>query len=164
MTLAPASRRECHEFKIIFDNLIGWTLANATLVTLEWNLFFIPVSMCTGDTRWHCWTGSKYDAWCDAGASIILWIRLQVVQVWQLKHRTNERHARRMKKRKSVKEEEIRHIGRRSSVATKITLHSILMKVILKANILEPTCSTYWWIGVHVYMCWIVKYNLVHVS
>ena len=39
MTLAPASHRERREFKIIFDNLIGWTLVNATLVTLEYNLF-----------------------------------------------------------------------------------------------------------------------------
>ena len=35
MMLAPVSRHKRREFKIIFDNLIDWTLANATLVTLE---------------------------------------------------------------------------------------------------------------------------------
>ena len=39
MTLAPASRLEHREFKITLDSLISWTLANATLVMLEYNLF-----------------------------------------------------------------------------------------------------------------------------
>ena len=34
MKVAPASRRKHREFKIIFDNLIVWTLANATLEEL----------------------------------------------------------------------------------------------------------------------------------
>ena len=35
MTLAQASRCDGSEFEIVFDNLIGWTLANVTLVTVQ---------------------------------------------------------------------------------------------------------------------------------
>ena len=46
ITLALASRRERREFKVIFDNLIGWNAGDAGI-----ELASIPASMCTNDGR-----------------------------------------------------------------------------------------------------------------
>ena len=70
----------------------------------------------------------------------------QEMQVWWIKHRMDGCHARRMKKGKSVvmvlsvtlRRRKSGTLGRRSSAATKITLHSIPMKVIK-----ETTYCTY---------------------